>query len=186
MSKLKREPFIYYDDALEGFAEARKTMNEIIEKKPETFKEEFDYVKYLGASEDPVAMDLLAYYYKTGISGLLKENYKMYIFWELLSASRGNEFAIEKLQFLIGYAVDKIMACEDYQKIVYKNDIDDSNGLYVIGKALCKIIVKQIECFPVDLAQKEDEYLPYKQEYFINLRTNIDEAIPETIKFLKS
>ena len=186
MSELKREPFVYYNDALDGFAEARKAMNEIIEKKPETFNDEFDYVKFMAASEDPVAMDLLAYYYKTGISGLLKENYKMYINWELLAAARGNEFAIEKLQFLIGYAIDKIMACEDYQKIVYKNDIDDSNGLYVLGKALCKNIVKQIECYPVDLVDKEDEYLPYKQEYFVNLRKTIDDAIPGTIAFLKS
>ncbi len=186
MSRIKKAPFIYYNDALDGFTDARKTMNEIIEKKPETFKDEFDYVKYLAAAEDPVAMDLLAYYYKTGISGLLKENYKMYIYWELLAASRGNEFAIEKLQFLIGYAIDAIMVCDDYNKIVYKNDIDDVNSLYVLGKAICKTIVKQIECYPVDLAQKEDEYLPFKQEYFVNLRKNIDDAIPAAINYLKS
>lgn len=186
MSELKKDPFIYYNDALDGFTNARKTINEIIEHKPETFKDEFNYVKYLAACEDAVAMDLLAYYYKTGVSGLLKENYKMYISWELLAAARGNEFAIEKLQFLIGYAIDAIMKCDDYKKIVYKNDIDDVNSLYILGKAICKNIVKKIECFPVDLVQKDDEYLPYKQEYFVNLRKTIDEAIPLTINYLKS
>ena len=186
MSSFRKPPFINYNEALEGFTTVRKAMNEIIENKPETFQDEFNYVKYRAASEDPIAMDLLAYYYKSGISGLLKENYKMYIYWELLAAARGNEFAIEKLQFLIGYAIDAIIACDDYDKIVYKNDIDDVNVLYVLGKAICKIIVKTIECYPVDLVQKEDEYLPFKQEYFVNLRKTIDDAIPLTINYLKS
>ncbi len=186
MSRLKRLPFIYYEEALNGFTETRKTMNEIIQKKPETFNDEFNYVKYLAASEDPIAMDLLAYYYKTGISGLLKENYVKYINWELLSAARGNEFAIEKLQFLIGFAIDNIMSSGDYNTIVYKNDIDDYNSLYVLGKALCKTIVKRINCFPVDLMESKDEYLPYKKEYDINLRKNIEDAIPDTINYLKS
>ncbi len=188
MSTLSREPFVEYHEALDGFAKIRKEMNDLINAEKLTdAKELFDTLKFYAAGQESVAMDLLAYYYKSGVKGVVPENYSRYIQWEVLAAARGNELAIEKLQFLIGYACDAIMDDEQYDLIEYKNDIDDVNVLYVLGKNLCKVLARDyLKINPLDLAQQEDELKPYTKEDFIVLRKMIDEAIPQTIKIMKS
>lgn len=184
---VKRPEFVDYQEALSTFTEWRKELNNCIDEQPQSFKDMFDAVKYMAACENTVAMDILAYYYKTGVPDLLPENYMRYIQWELIAAARGNELAIEKIQFLIGYGCDEIIESADFETIKYKNDIDDYNMLYVIGKALAKIIVRDfLKAFPVDLYNEPDDFKPYKQEDFINLRKIIDQAIPLTIQYLKS
>jgi hypothetical protein len=187
MSKFYRRPFVPYDEALEKFTEERKQLNEYISHSPQKFIERFEEIKQEALNGDVVAMDILAYYYKSGVPGLLPENYMRYIQWELIASARGNELAIEKVQFLIGYACDEIMKSEDYDKIAYKNDINDYNLLYVLGKAVSKILVRDfLKAFPIDLVALEDNFAPFKQEYFVTLRRYIDEAVPKTIEFLKS
>ena len=186
MERIRRRAFVPYKEAFEEFTSLRKKLNDLAEEDKEKFQELFNDVKIAASRENTVAMDLLAYYYKTGVEGLVEENYSRFIQWELLAAARGNEFAIEKLQFLIGYACDIIIEDESYQTIEYKNDIDDENLLYVLGKAIAKIYVREYKVFPVDVYELKDEFNPYKQEYFINLRKKIDDIIPKTIEFLKS
>lgn len=188
MPRLSREAYVDYSTALEQFAKLRKEMNDYIANEDmQSAKKLFDGLKYYAAGNESVAMDLLAYYYKSGVKGLVAENYKRYIQWEVLAASRGNELAIEKLQFLIGYACDAILDDSEYDLIEYKNDIDDDNALYVIGKNLCKVIARDfMKVYPVELAQEQDEPAPYTKEDFIIIRQMIDEAIPVTLKTMKS
>ena len=186
MERVRRRPFVPYKEAFEEFTRLRKEINDIVEEQPEKFEEYFKALKIAAAKENTVAMDLLAYYYKSGIEGLVPENYQRYIQWEMVSAGRGNEFAIQKLQFLISYACEKIVKDEEFGLIAYKNDINQDNILFVLGKAIAKIYVKNYCIFPVDLFELNDDYLPYKQEYFVNLRQNIDNIIPKVIAFLKS
>lgn len=187
---LNRRPFVPYKECFDSFIALRKEFNDLAEKGKEEFLEGFQELKLAAAQENTVAMDLLAYYYKNGVSNdnekILAENYPRFITWELISAARGNEFAIEKLQFLIGYACDAIIEDEDFEVIAYKNDITDGNLLYVLGKAICKILVKEKKFFPVDVYQLEDNSAPFKQEYFVNFRHDIDSIIPKTIAYLKS
>ncbi|MBQ8444185.1 MAG: hypothetical protein IJX25_02405 [Clostridia bacterium] len=187
--RIRRKPFYDYQECFDRFTELRKELNGYLDdEQPKLFLERFEQLKQDALNKsDVVAMDILAYYYKTGAGKVLPENYMRYICWEFVSAARGNEFAIEKLQFLIGYACDNIMDCDDYETIAYKNDIDDYNILYVLGKNICKIMVRDfLEAFPVDLVKLPDDYKPYTKEDFINLRKYIDQAIPKTIDFLKS
>lgn len=188
MSEISREAYKDYKEALDDFAKIRKEMNDLINKGDlEGAKQTFQALKYYAAGGETVAMDLLAYYYKSGINGVVKENYSRYIEWEVLAAARGNELAIEKLQFLIGYACDEIMEDEEYDLIEYKNDIDESNALYVIGKNLCKIIAREkMKVYPGYLIEKEDEFEPYKKETFINFRKMIDESVERTKQVMKS
>ncbi len=187
MPRVSRKPYIEYDDALAGFTAARKELNDLKNSDAEEFLSKFEEYKEKARSEDPIAMDVLAYYYKSGVPGILPENYMRYVSWELISAARGNQLAIEKLQFLIGYASDEIIECQDYETIKYKNDIDDYNTLYVLGKALAKILVREfLKAYPVDLAVMKDDFQPFEQKYFVTLRRQIDEAIPLTIAYLKS
>ncbi len=186
MERIRYKEFTDYDDALEGFTNYRKKLNDYIENNPDKFLETFRDIKERAGQGDVICMDVLAYYYKSGVPSLLPENYNVYLKWEILSAARGNELAIEKLQFLLGYAYSQIMQCEDYEKIVYKNDIEDWNIVYVIGKAICKMLVKEMKLFPSDLAQEKDVKAPYTQEDFIIFRKTVDDIIPKTIDYMKS
>lgn len=186
MPRIKYRPFVPYQDAFDEFAKLRKEVNRAADEGEEEFKDVFSQVKVAAAEENTVAMDILAYYYKTGVENMLPENYERYINWQLLAAARGNQFAIEKLQFLIGFACDQIIEHEDFDLIAYKNDIEQSNLLYVLGKAIAKIYVKEFGIYAVDLFESEDEYQPYKKENSINLRRNIEKIIPKTINYLKS
>ncbi len=187
MERIRRKPFIEYEEALEKFSAIRKEMNELKEKNKMEFLMRFNELKQKAKNEDAIAMDVLAYYYKSGVPGLLAENYKRYIAWEFVAAARGNKLAIEKLQFMLNYAEDEIIACKDYETIKYKNDIDRHNVIHVLGKALAKIIVREfLKAFPVDLAVAKDEYQPYQQKYYVELNRYIEQSIPLTIKFLLS
>ena len=188
MERIRKRPeYIDYQTAFDTFTTWRKELNDCATKMPESFAQMFGAVKFMGANEDSIAMDVVAYFYKSGIPGLLDENYMRYIRWEVAAASRGNQFAIEKLQFLIGYACDMIANCSDYEVIAYKNDIDENNALYVIGKNLCKILARDfLNAFPIDLAGEEDEARPYSKEDFFNLRKMIDDAVEKTIAVMKS
>ncbi len=185
MQRIRRRPFVPYHEALEGFTQARKELNDS-RNDSEKFLEKFEEYKERAKYEDAIAMDVLAYYYKSGVAGVLPENYMRYITWELVAGARGNELAIEKLQFLIGFACDIVIECEDYEDIKYKNDIDDRNALYVVGKNICKIMVRDfLKAFPVDLVLLEDDHAPFEQKYFVTLRRYLEEATPKVIEFMK-
>lgn len=187
MARVKRKEYIEYEEALSTFTTWRKELNDCIDLQPESFTDMFNAVKYMAGKGNPIAMDVLAYYYKSGVPKLLKENYMTYMKWEILAAAWGNELAIEKLQFLIGYACDEIINHDDFSIIKYKNDIDDYNVLYVTGKAICKMLIKHsFKINSVDLYQEKDEHKPYTQEMYINIRKMIDDAVPKAIEYLKS
>ena len=183
----KRPEFVEYEEAFNTFTEERKKMNEIVASQNYSeFKKLLKTFKLRAGQGNPIYMDLLAYYYKTGIPDYLNENYDLYMSWEILAAARGNEFAIEKLQFLFGTAFDLILNDEKYEEICYKNDIDDINELYKLGKNICKMLVRELSLFPVDLAGAKDALSKYTQEKFIYYRKKIDEIVEPTIKFLLS
>ena len=186
--RIRRKPFYAYQECFDRFTDLRKELNGYIDGNPSRFVARFNELKQDALNKnDVVAMDVLAYYYKTGAGKVLPENYMRYIRWEFLAAARGNELAIEKLQFLIGYACNNIFNCDSYEDIAYKNDIDEFNVLYVLGKNLCKIMVKDfLDAFPIDLVALPDEFKPHTKEDDIILRNHIDAAIPKTIDFLKS
>ena len=186
MERIRYQAYTEYFESLDRFTSYRKKLNDYINNNQKKFLPEFNEIKEKAGKGDVVCMDVLAYYYKTGVAGLLPENYNRYLEWEILSAARGNELAIEKLQFLLVYAYSQIIQCEDYNVIVYKNDINDSNVIHVVGKAICKMLVKEMNLFPAELAKEKDEKAPYTREAFILFRKTVDENMPKTINYLKS
>lgn len=185
--RVKRIPYTDYETAFDGFTELRRELNYLADNDPKGFLAKFEEVKQKALREDCIAMDVLSYYYKTGVRGILRENYMRYVYWEFVAAARGNTFAIEKLQFVIGNACNQIAMSDDYELIQYKNDIDEYNALYVLGKNFCKIMVRDfLKAFPIDLVAMEDNFAPYKKEDSIILQKYIDEAVAKTIDFMKS
>ena len=184
MGVFKRPPYIEYEDALEGFTKARKYLNDKISNSPSDFHWAFNDYKIDAKKGDHIAMDVLAYYYKTGVPNLLPENYQRFLAWELLAGARGNQLAIEKLQFLFNFAFDQIMSADNYGDIVYKNDIDEYNVIYVLGKAICKVLVQQIGIYPLELSQENDDYKPFNQDIYNSFRRDIEQYMPKIIQLL--
>ena len=182
----KRPAVLDYQECLDRFTELRKQLNDYIENSPNKFKELFNELKDNAGNNDVIAMDVIAYYYKSGVPNILPENYERYLKWEIVASAKGNELAIEKLQFLLNYAYSEIMNSEDYELIAYKNDIDEYNLIYVIGKAICKMLAKDMKLYPVDMCKEKDVSKPYTQEDFILFRKKLDEIIPKTIEYMKS
>ncbi len=182
----KRPPFVEYQECLDKFTELRKELNGYIQDSPSKFKKLFNKLKEDAGKDDVIAMDVIAYYYKTGVPNLLPENYETYLKWEIVASAKGNELAIEKLQFLLSYAYAEIMNCDDYDTIAYKNDIEDYNAMYKIGKSICKMLAKELKLYPIDICKENDVSKPYTQESFIVFRKTVDDIIPKTIDFMKS
>lgn len=182
MSKRFRPHFVEYQEAFDRFVEGRKEINKALENG--TIDSAFQNLLDGAAKNDAVAMDILAYYYKTGIINFLKEDYKKYLYWELLACSKGNCFAIEKMQFLFNNSYDAIVDHEEFDNITYKNDITEENYLYILGKAIAKVLVKKYQINAEDLANDKNESRPFQNEYLNEFRKDLEASFDEIIEKL--
>jgi len=148
----------------------------------DNFSELFADIKEKASEGDAVMQDVLAYYYKDGFSGWLYENYKKYMDWELLAGANGNEFAIEKLQFFMGYAYDQIIQSNLFPQIKYYHDIDEYNYIVKIGQRICEELVTKLNISAEVLASEKDKYLPYAPEHFRDYRRAVDEVLPIVVE----
>lgn len=183
MSKVK---FIHRSIANKRFREWRTRLRAIeLGNSKENFAEVFAEIKEKAGEGDAVMQDVLAYYYKDGFPGWLYENYKNYMNWEILAGANGNKFAIEKLQFFMGYAYDVIVANEFFPQIKYYNDIDEYNYIAIIGQRICEELVTKLNLDAQTLAAEKDTYLPYAPEYFRDYRRAVDEVVPIVIEKMR-
>ena len=102
---MDRDFFINKQLAFDSFTQLRSALNDVIEK-PREFKKSFAdcfaEVGTLALEGNPIAQDMMSYYYKDGVKDQILQNYDLYMQWEILAGANGNEFAIEKLQFFLG------------------------------------------------------------------------------------
>ncbi len=168
-------------DAYSKFIEWREKINKVSDYRVK-FYPLFDEAVKLASEGDPCMQDVVAYYYKSGVDRLLDEDYKKYMNWEILAGANGNEFAIEKLQFFMGYAYDQIVQDGLFPKIKYYNGIDEYNYIYIIGRELCIALAEKLEINETTLSKLKDGYLPYKPEYFRDYRKAVDEVLPLVIE----
>lgn len=178
-----RPKVIEYQEAFDRFVVERKKVNSAIEKGSvaEAFSELIDK----SVHNDAVAMDVLAYYYKSGITNFLPENYKKYLYYELLACAKGNNFAIDKMQFLFTNTYDRILDDDDLEVIAYLNDLTEENYAFVLGKEIAKFMVKKYQINAEDLAQEPNEAVPFKNEFLIEFRKDLDDSTEEIIEKLK-
>lgn len=178
-----RPKVIEYQEAFDRFVSYRKEVNNALEKG--NIQDIFDKLfKRAKEDNDAVAMDVLAYYYKSGITNFLKENYKKYYYWELLASSKGNNFAIEKLQFIFNNTYEDIFENEHFDDIVYKNDLTEDNAIHFIGKQIAKVMVRRYKLYAEMLATSPNEYEPFKNEFLIEFKKDLHDALPEILEKL--
>ena len=181
------EKLIERQEAFDGFMERREKVNKSVDifEGEDSFLYVFSHLKVDAARGDGIAADVLAYFYRNGIEGYITENYMNYICWELLAGAWGNSFAIEKLQFLFGYAYDAIIDHVDFPLIKKINQINETNYIPKIGQHLCVQMVEKMKLDPEALALVRDEDDRYKPEYFRDIRKTIDSCLDGVVEAMK-
>ncbi len=174
--------FLSRDDARKEFLTWREKLNKAQELYDNSFNKIFSEAVKKAGEGDSVMQDVVAYYYKSGVERCLDEDYNKYMKWEVLSAAQGNEFAIEKMQFFLGYAYDQIIADPLLPKIKYYNGLDEYNYIYIIGQRICEELVNKLQLSASELASQRDINAPYRPEYFRDWRKSVDEVIPIVIE----
>ena len=181
--------FIRRKDAYASFKELRKILNGSIANPKDwkkSFKEMFAEVGVLAMENNSVAQDVMSYYYKDGVEGSLEENYDQYMQWEILAGANGNEFALEKLQFFLNYAMQEITDNDQLAKIMALNGIDENNYLYILGNLLCEGVVDELGISPSKLVSEAPKRVEYSLERLRVYRSALDKALPRVLDYLLS
>lgn len=183
---MEYKDFVYKVDAYNGFIELRKALNEMLEdpRRSDNFDEAWAEVGALAMEGNPIAQDIVSYYYKNGIPNHLPENYDLYMKWSILAAANGNEFAIEKLQFFLNYAFQELITEENLEKILERNEIDESNYLYIIGNLLCEGLVDEMHINAKDLVEERNQVIKYTPERLRVFKRELEKAIPKILEYL--
>ena len=85
---MERERFISKKDAFEGFTELRSVMNDCKDNPKQYRKSFMDMFAEVGAiamEGNCIAQDVMSYYYKDGVDGLIPQNYDLYMQWAILA-----------------------------------------------------------------------------------------------------
>ncbi len=186
---MEKERFVTKKDAFEGFTKLRTLLNDVIEN-PNDYKKSFsDMIAEVGTlamEGNPIAQDVMSYYYKNGASDAIPENYDLYMQWAILAAANGNEFTIEKLQFFLNYAFEEIVSSEKLPQILDKNGIDEKNYLYVLGNLLCEGIVDELQITAKKLVDAQNRTSKYTAEKLRGYRRALDKSLPKVLDYLLS
>lgn len=181
--------FVRRKDAFNSFKELRKILNGSIanpEDWKKSFADMFAEVGGLAMENNCIAQDVMSYYYKDGVEGVLAENYDQYMQWEILAGANGNEFAIEKLQFFLNYAMQEIVDNDKLPRILALNGIDENNYIYILGNLLCEGIVDELNISPKKLVGAPSVKQEYSLERMRKYRTALDKALPKVLEYLLS
>ena len=183
---MEYKDFVYKADAYNGFVELRKAINSLLENKESRnrFDDAWAEVGALAMEGNPIAQDIMSYYYKNGIEGHLPENYDLYMKWAILAGANGNEFAIEKLQFFLNYAFQELITEENLQKILSRNKINESNYLYVIGNLLCEGLVDQMNITAKGLVEEKNAIVKYTPERLRVYKRELEKSLPRILEYL--
>ena len=184
---MEYKDFVYKEDAYTGFVELRKILNQIIEDPnayDKSFEDVFAEVGALAMSGNPIAQDIMSYYYKKGVKNFIPENYDQYMKWSILAGANGNEFAIEKLQFFLTYAFTELISTENLQRILTRNGINERNYIYILGNLLCEGLVDQMGITAKKLVDEKPITVKYSPEKLRVYKNELEKVIPRIMDFL--
>jgi len=180
--------FVYKNDAFYGFTELRKVLNEILEKptkNSKSFDDAMDDVGTLAMEGNPIAQDVMSYYYKVGVKGHIPANYDLYMKWSILAGANGNEFAIEKLQFFLNYAFTELTSTDDLVKIIEQNNLDEKNYVYILGNLICEGLVDELDISAQKLVEEDKgQDVVYAPEKLRVYKKAIDKILPRIKEYL--
>ena len=152
---------IYKDKAVFQGKLAKETyLHYLYESSPQIklFDDDFTEVCTRAMTNNPVAQDLVAYFYNRGVPGHLQPNYELYMSWEILAGANGNEFAIDKLEFFINPVLDQIVGNEEIIATALRHrNITKDNALYVISNLICEGMADELKLDPKKLIKVQND-----------------------------
>lgn len=183
--KMDYRDFTDRDFAFEGFVKYRKEL--LSYDDPQDFSDAFTELCARALGGDCIAQDCAAYFFNKGAADLLAPNYDYYMSWQILAGANGNEFALEKLEFFLNSALEKIIGSEEIlTAALRRKNITKDNAVMVISNLLCEGIVDQLNIKAKDLVeiqQKATFYSPSVQRRYLNA---LNACIEDVVKFLVS
>lgn len=185
---MEYKDFVYKEDAYAGFTQMRKLLNDILADPgsyDKSFEDVFDEVGALALEGNPIAQDIMSYYYKNGVKGYLPENYDQYMKWAILAGANGNEFALEKLQFFLNYGLTELLSDETkLQTILSRNGINEKNYIYILGNLLCEGLVDSMQISAKKLVDEKPLTVKYSPEKLRVYKREIDKVVPKVLEYL--
>ena len=152
-----------------------------------TFSDSFTELCARAMANDPVAQDVVAYFFNKGIPDRLYPNFEYYMSWEILAGANGNEFALEKLEFFLNPSLNQIFDDDEILEMALKRkNITKDNALLVVSNLLCEGIVDEMKLDPKQLVkfkQVLSNYAPEKNRPFSNA---LNKCTPDVVEFLVS
>lgn len=152
--------------AQEEFIKLRNRMEKIARDTPYpqvdyVYGEAFGEIYTNATLGDTVAQDYLGYIFKRGKEGLVPENIDLSMKWLILAGANGNQLSIERLAIFLNYAYDEIIYQPDIGKIKYKNNFDEFNYTYVLGRVICEALVDELEISALSIIKKIPDTLEH-------------------------
>lgn len=174
--------FIDRKKSYDGFIKLRRKILDASEQGK--FDEAFTDVGTKALEGDAIAQDVLAYFYNKGLPNCLKQNYQLYLSWQVLAAANGNMFAIEKTEFLIKYALDAIFDSDAVlRQAILLGNIDKDNALYVVSNLICESMVDILGITAKKLIDIQGE-MKYSQEVNRIFVLAMEQSVPVVVNYL--
>lgn len=171
--------------AYEGFISNRRKVFDSIENG--NFNDVFADLCSSAMAGDCIAQDCVAYFFNRGIPKVLAQNYEFYMAWEILAGANGNEFAIEKMEFFLNYALEAIVYDDEIlTTALRKHNITKENALMVISNLVCEGIVDQLQLNPKNLIKIQDQPVQYSSQKYRIFREAMEKCLPDVVEFLMS
>ena len=172
------------------FIKLRNHMEKIAKDTPydildEAYGEAFGEIYTNATLGDIVAQDYLGYIFKRGREGLVPENIDLSMKWLILAAANGNPLSVDRLSIYLNYAYDEIIFQPDIGNIKYRNNFDEFNYTYIIGKLLCEAIVDELNITALDIIKEIPDTLEFTPARMGRYDRARDKAIPVVLNYLR-
>ena len=177
--------FVDKDKAYNGFVKYRKKVIDASEIGK--FDEAFIDLGTKALEGDAVAQDCLAYFYSKGLPGFLKQNYDLYMSWEILAGANGNCFALDKFEFFLKFGMDVIFEKELILKqALRRGNVTQKNALYMIANLFCESMADTLKLDAQNLIKAKNEEVKFSQEVNRKYVIAMESSIPDVAEFLVS
>lgn len=173
------------------FMELRNKINKKVSKAPINEREDviidcYNDVCLNAVKNDVIAQDYLAYIFKRGFENVIPVNYEKSMQWQILAGANGNQFAIDKLSLFLNYALNEISMADDFGYILARNELNQNNFTYIVGKLICEAIVDELQISPEKLVKAELNHIEFNAKIMRTFDRSRNYAVPKVLKFLRS
>jgi len=169
----------------------RSNINKKIQKASPGNKEEviidcYNDVCLDATKNDPIAQDYLSYIFKRGLEKVIPVNFDKSMKWQILAAANGNQFTIDKLTLFLSHALNEIMMANDIGYIIARNELNEQNFNYIVGRLICEAISDELQLNPERMIKEGLSHVEFNPKLMLTFNRARSFAIPKVLKFLRS